>query len=161
MLRGRNVDPNSRMFTQTYFVFVENTVTTGFDLCPIALADVHRVELIELGVASKAANGTMKAELSKIGAGGFDAAGTIVKTQSDGADVAADDKWGIERFDPPVEILSDYSAASTDLVTAGFKGTPLGHVKLVLRFAGAASTYSGWVWCTLRIWKIEDLGQGS
>lgn len=162
MLRGRNVDPNSRMFTETYHVFVGNAgVTAGAEELPIAVADAHRVELIELGVASKTADGTLKAELRTLAGTGYDGTGTVVKTMSDAADVAAADQWGIERFDPPVEVLTDYTAASSSLVKAGFKGTPPGVAKLVLRKAGAAAVFTGWIWCVLRVWKIEDLGQGS
>ena len=87
--------------------------------------------------------------------------GTLVKESSAAGDVSTTGTYGLERFDPPVELLSDYTNAVTNIVNTGYKGTPPGAIKLTLMKGGGATTYNGWVWCVLRIWKIEDLGQGA
>ena len=162
MIRQRNIDPESEVGTETFSVFVTDTITIGSDILPIAMVDIAKLELLELGVAIDGVmtGTTLKARLETLATEGFNGTGVLVKESADAADVGATNEWGVERFDPPVDIALDYTNASGGLNKAGFKDN-IGHAKLRLLAGGSATVYEAWIWAKFRVTKIKDLGQGA
>lgn len=158
MIRQRNIDPESEVGTETFSVFVTDTISIGSDILPIAMVDVAKLELLELGVAidGTMTGTTLKARLETLATEGFNGTGVLVKESADAADVGASAEWGLERFDPPIDIPLDYTNASGGLNKSGFKAN-IGHAKLRLVAGGDATVYEAWIWCKLRIHKIKDL----
>jgi hypothetical protein len=161
-IRQKSVHKGSEVGVERFGVYVADTGdgSGSAGILPIPLVDVAKVEVMELGVAVEGTlsggTPTFTALLEKHGDEGYAADGTDVAESDAAGDAGATDEWGVTRFDPPTEILPDYSDASAKLNSSGAKRT-IGKMKLSLKKGGDATTFSGWIWCKLRIHRVEDI----
>jgi hypothetical protein len=156
-LRLKGCHRNSNLGVETFHLYVTNAGGDD-EILPIAFSDVAKVEVVELGVAVEGSfvGTNLAAALYKIGDAGYNDTSNLVASSDASADVEATDNWGVTRFDPPTEILPDYSGAGNKLATVGDLHS-VGDIKLALRRTGTMTTFTGWVWARLRIYRIEDL----
>jgi len=155
MIRQRNMDPEGAPGLWLFHSQMSEAVANVDDSAGIVLADVEKVDLVELGIwVATLSGGTPNLGVALYTAGDATYGGAATEIQN-GTLATAAKQVKVDKF-TDVSVIPDYSAASTNVATTGFSRTG-GVMKLALIPIGDATAFTANVWALLRVWKRKDL----